>query len=370
MKIGILTSSRADYGIYKNLLELLSKDERFDLTLIVFGMHLQSKYGNTIDMVKKDNFGTIHKVKGMPTNDSIKDISSGYGQLIIDFSNYWNLNKFDCVFALGDRFEMSAAVQSGIPFEINFAHIHGGETTIGVLDNIYRHQISLASKIHFTSTSLFSKRVTDIVGNSKNIYNVGSLSVEKLDKNKLPSWTKVCKMFSIPNIPFILVTFHPETVGLDQNVKFVKVIKNSLNTISKRSHVVITQTNADASGNLYREMALNLKKDNPKSFSLIETFGKDNYFSAMKNCLFLLGNTSSGIVEAASFNKYVINVGDRQKGRLRSENVIDVSFSQMEIIDSSIDLLNKGEFDGNNIYKKENTSLQIINKIQKFIIHD
>ena len=141
MKIGILTSSRADYGIYRTLLKLLSKDDRFDLILIVFGMHLQPQHGSTVEFIKKDNFGIIHEVQGMPNKDSMKAISSGYGQLINNFSSYWDLNKFDCVFALGDRFEMSAAVQSGIPFEVFFAHIHGGETTFGAVDNIYRHQI-------------------------------------------------------------------------------------------------------------------------------------------------------------------------------------------------------------------------------------
>lgn len=363
MKIGILTSSRADYGIYRTLLKLLSKDDRFDLILIVFGMHLQPQHGSTVEFIKKDNFGIIHEVQGMPNKDSMKAISSGYGQLIINFSSYWDLNKFDCVFALGDRFEMSAAVQSGIPFEVCFAHIHGGETTFGAVDNIYRHQISLASKIHFTSTDFFSERVANIIGVSKNIYNVGSLSIEKLDLNKLPSWIKVCELFNIPNIPFVLVTFHPETIGLDQNIKFIKIIKNSLNAISKKIHIVITLANADASGILYRDLAFTLKKENSNYFSIIDNFGKDNYFSAMKNCQFLLGNTSSGIIEAASFNKYVINVGDRQKGRLRSENVIDVSFNEIEIINSSFLLMKKEKFTGINVYKKENTSTQIINKI-------
>lgn len=370
MKIAILSSSRADYGIYRNLLKLMSKDERFDLTIIVFGMHLQSKYGKTINMIKEDNFGVIDTVDGMPINDSIKDISSGYGQLIINFSNYWNENKFDCVFALGDRFEMSAAVQSGIPFEINFAHIHGGETTTGSLDNIYRHQISLASKIHFTSTSTFSKRVSKIVGTSKNIYDVGSLSLENLNLNKLPSWNKVCKIFNIPNVPFILVTFHPETVAIQQNINFIKVIENSLKTISNKIHVLITQTNADAAGNLYREMIINLKKQNSTSISIVENFGKDNYFSAMRNSNFLLGNTSSGIIEAASFNKYVVNVGNRQKGRFKSGNVVDVLFNEKKIVETAFDLLTKDDFNGSNVYKKENTSVEIINIIQKFINND
>ena len=143
IKIGVLTSSRADYGIYKPLLEKLSRDNRFNLIIIAFGMHLQKHHGFTISEIRRDNFGAIHTVLGMPDKDSPIEISKGYGALIINFSEYWSLNKFDHVFALGDRFEMSAAVQAGIPFEVNFSHIHGGETTLGAIDNIYRHQIKL-----------------------------------------------------------------------------------------------------------------------------------------------------------------------------------------------------------------------------------
>ncbi|WP_347174852.1 UDP-N-acetylglucosamine 2-epimerase [Polaribacter uvawellassae] len=363
MKIGVLTSSRADYGIYKPLLSKLSQDNRFDLFIIAFGMHLQPQHGNTIAAIENDDFGIIHKVKGMPTEDSVLDISKGYGEIIVEFSEYWYTNKFDYVFALGDRFEMSAAVQSGIPYEISFIHIHGGETTLGAVDNVYRHQITLASKIHFTATDFFAERVKNIIGDSKNVFSVGSLSLDNLEKVKLPKWTNVCDEFNIPITPFILVTFHPETVNIEQNIKYIDILKKSLSILSQNTHIVITLANADSNGSLYRGMAFELKNNKNNNITLIDSFGKINYFSAMKNCLFLLGNTSSGIIEAASFNKYVLNVGNRQKGRLKSKNTIDIPFSVNKIISNSIALMKKGQFHGVNIYKKENTSINIIEKI-------
>ena len=159
-------------------------------------------------------------------------------------------------------------------------------------------------------------------------------------------------------------------MAIQQNINFIKVIENSLKTISNKIHVLITQTNADAAGNLYREMIINLKKQNSTSISIVENFGKDNYFSAMRNSNFLLGNTSSGIIEAASFNKYVVNVGNRQKGRFKSGNVVDVLFNEKKIVETAFDLLTKDDFNGSNVYKKENTSVEIINIIQKFINND
>ena len=172
MKIGILTSSRADYGIYLPLLEKLKVHKRFHLEIIVFGMHLQSSQGNTVDEISNDGYNVIHKVGVMPEKDRVIDISKGYGNLVVDFAAFWSQNNFDVVFALGDRWEMSAAVQASIPFELKIAHIHGGETTLGATDNIYRHQITLASTYHFTAAEAFSDRVISILGSNKNVHTV------------------------------------------------------------------------------------------------------------------------------------------------------------------------------------------------------
>lgn len=366
MRIGVLTSSRADYGIYKKLLSKLSKDDRFELVIIAFGMHLIEEHGYTIEIIKNDNFGTIHKVEGMPINDSEMEIARGYGNLIVNFSEYWDKNKFDYVFALGDRFEMSAAVQATIPFNIKIAHLHGGETTLGAIDNIYRHQITLASKIHFVSSDLFSKKVEDIIGVKENVYNVGSLSIDGLEDLSLPSWKSVMKEFDIPFESFILVTFHPETIDLEKNKEYCEVIYKTLEEISINKYIVITMANADTMGSLYREISKKLKEKYPTRFSLIESFGKENYFSAMKASSFLLGNTSSGIIEAASFGKFVINVGARQLGRLQSGNTINVNFDKKQILKGIEEIEKDLLFKKPNKYYKKNTAKNIMEILKSY----
>lgn len=360
IKIAVLTSSRADYGIYKPLLELLKKKNCVELEIIAFGMHLQEHHGMTIDEIERDDYSQIHRVIGMPLLDSTEEIALGYGVLISEFSKFWVNHSYDWVLCLGDRFEMSAAVQSTIPFGLKLAHLHGGETTLGAIDNIYRHQISLASSLHLTAAEQFSNRLNQILDDSSSVHTVGALSIDGLEKMVLPKWELVSELFQIPNIPFVLVTFHPETVNLSKNIGYIEVLKEVLSNLSDSIHIVITLANADTMGSYYRAFSQELKQLNPEKFSIINSFGKMNYFSAMKSCDFMLGNTSSGIIEAASFNKYVVNVGSRQEGRMRNENVIDVPFDLNEI-NSAINKIKKSPvYKGINKYGGKNTSETIM----------
>jgi GDP/UDP-N,N'-diacetylbacillosamine 2-epimerase (hydrolysing) len=360
VKIGVLTSSRADYGIYLALLEKMKDDERFQVEIIAFGMHLQIRQGNTINEVINDGYNIIHKVGDMPERDTIIDISKGYGEMIIEFAHFWHENKFDLVFALGDRWEMSAAVQAAIPFELQIAHIHGGETTLGATDNIYRHQISLASNYHFTAAEEFSKRVTSILGSNKNVHTVGSISLENIDKLQLPSWDSVKERFDIPFDEFILVTFHPESVGASMNKHYAGVISNVLKSLSNEHNILVTKANSDAMGSLLNDCFQLLQEEHPGKIKLVSALGKLNYFKAMQQCTFMLGNTSSGIIEAASFAKYVVNVGDRQKGRLRNENIIDVPFDIVEILMAIKSVAERNHYRGLNKYVRMGTSDTII----------
>lgn len=367
MKIGILTSSRADYGIYVPLLNKIKKDDFFKLEIIAFGSHLSTTHGLTIKEIVNDDFEIIHKVHTSFYNDSEKGISASYGEIIISFSKFWNDNKYDLVFCLGDRYEMSAAVQASIPFNLRLAHIHGGETTLGAIDNIYRHQITLASHIHLVASQKFLNKVIDLIGTTRNIYNVGSLSLDGLNKIKLPLWSEVQESFEIPKREFILATFHPETIDVNANYFFVDIICEVLNLLSNNYHVIITLPNADTKGSLYRESFLKLKEKKSKNFTLINSFGKFNYFAAMKASKVILGNSSSSIIEAPSFGKYVINVGKRQLGRLRSKNVIDVSYNTDEIINGVKIAISKGLYEGVNEYYMPNTASNIINIIKNDI---
>jgi GDP/UDP-N,N'-diacetylbacillosamine 2-epimerase (hydrolysing) len=364
MKIGILTSSRADYGIYIPLLEELKKDIFFNLHIIAFGTHLSKKHDYTIKNIIKDEYKIIHKINTFINDDSQKGIVDSYSKTISEFSKFWNKNRFDLVFCLGDRFEMSAAVQSSIPFGIMLAHVSGGETTLGAIDNIYRHQITVASKIHFVSTNFNLKKVVQITGNSNNVYNVGSLSLSNIKLFKPTDKSTFFNKFGIKNEPYILVTFHPETVSVEANILYAKEISKALSEICKEVNIIITMPNADTLGSVYRKEINNLKYNNPNSILLIENFGKKHYFNAMYYSLLLLGNTSSGIIEAASFGKYVINVGDRQKGRTQSLNVYNVNFDSKNIIKSVFKLILQNSYSGKNIYYKKHTAKKIVARLK------
>lgn len=360
MRIGVLTSSRADYGIYQPLLQKLSSDSRFNLEIIAFGMHLQENQGNTIDNIRKDGYSKIHTLGIMPEKDGIFDISLGYGQLVSDFARFWREHTFDLIFALGDRWEMSSAVQASIPFELKIAHIHGGETTLGATDNIYRHQISLASIYHFTAAEPFSERLRALIGTNDGIHTVGAISLEEIESMQLPEWSEIKSQFKISFDEFILVTFHPESVGASRNVDYAQIAFTVLEKLSREYNILITGTNSDVMGSVFNQQFERLQELNPTKVKLVYTLGRLNYFKAIEQSSFMLGNTSSGIVEAASFKKWVVNVGDRQKGRLRNENVIDVAFETEKILEALVQVSQQDPYLGDNKYVKTGTTNMII----------
>ena len=364
MKIGVLTSSRADFGIYLPLLQKMKNDSFFEIDIIAFGTHLSKMHGFTISEIVENNFKNIHKLSTLLTNDYVDSIVTSYGLTIIKFSHFWQLYKFDLVLCLGDRFEMSAAVQAGIPFGVKFAHIHGGETTIGAIDNIYRHQISLASKIHFTSNDLYSKRVSQLINSNKNIINVGSLSLNDIETFEPIKKEIFYDILNITKEDFALINIHPETINIESNKQYAFEIYKALRKLLSNIYLVITMPNADTLGSVFRDVIKQLHKEFPNNIIIIENFGKINYFNAMYYSKILIGNTSSGIIEAASFGKYVVNIGDRQKGRVKSENIFETPFAESDIINSVNQALIRGKYLGTNIYYKSGTVDLIINYLK------
>ena len=366
MKIGVLTSSRADYGIYLPLLEYLKSDSFFVLEIIAFGTHLSKSHGFSVNTIERDGYERIHRISSLLSNDDEQSISTSYGLTVLKFTDFWVANTYDLVLCLGDRFEMSAAVQAGIPFGIKFAHIHGGETTLGAIDNIFRHQITLASVLHFTAADDFKEKIITLLGRDDGVFVVGSISLDNIEFFEPLEKQEFYEMYSLPNEDYALVTFHPETVGSERNYLFAAEMKKALEQLSKDLYLVISMPNADTLGSIFREEMIKLKSNYPKRISLIENFGKINYFTAMHYAKLLLGNTSSGIIEAASFGKYVVNVGDRQKGRAQSSNVIDSPFYADTIFQAVQKVEGLGIFKGENIYHKNGVVIAIVKYIKQF----
>jgi GDP/UDP-N,N'-diacetylbacillosamine 2-epimerase (hydrolysing) len=366
MRIGVLTSSRADYGIYLPLLLKLKTDPFFELEIIAFGTHLSKFHGFTITEIEQNEYNTVHKISSLLSNDDEQSITTSYGLTVVKFADFWQSNKYDLVFCLGDRFEMSAAVQAGIPFGVKFAHIHGGETTLGAIDNIYRHQITIASILHITAASSFSEKIIELIGSSNGVHTVGSLSLDGIESFKPIEKSLFYNRFKIPNQEFALVTFHPETISTQSNEEYALEMRLALAQIAKSLFLIITMPNADTMGSVYRKEIAKLKEEYSDSILLVDNFGKGNYFSAMYYSKVLIGNTSSGIIEAASFGKYVVNVGDRQKGRLQSSNVLNAKFDSDDMFEKTMVALNMGEYCQGNLYEKEGTAQEIITVIKKY----
>lgn len=364
MRIGVLTSSRADFGIYLPLLNELRKDNYFKISLIVFGTHLSQEHGYTLHEIIENGFEPQFVFDPVLFGDSPTDIAKTITATFNQFDDFWsnNYQSFDLIICLGDRYEMFAAVASGIPFGIKYCHIHGGETTEGAIDNIYRHSITLASHIHFTATDFFSERVKSIIDCNENIFTIGSLSLDGVMKAQYLSELEFFHKWNVDlRTPSILVTVHPETVAFQDVEIHTYELSKILIELSKVYQILITMPNADTNSNIIRNM-INQSLRNQNNIFVFENLGKQSYFSAMKFCSFMLGNTSSGIIEAASFKRYVINLGKRQKGRLISKNVLNSNFSLDQIMDCIKKIAADNYiFKGENLYYKQDVVINIIN---------
>lgn len=365
MKIGLLTSSRADYSIYRPLIKAIMSDAYFTLEIIAFGTHLSKSHGSTVETIEADGFDVPHRFHTYPEDDSPRAIAQSMAKTIMEFSGFWHQYKFDLVFCLGDRYEMFAACASSLPFNIKLAHIHGGEQTLGAIDDAFRHSISHMSSYHFTAAEPYRKRVVALKGSDANIFNVGSLSIDNLKTVNFYSISELRERFGVDlSKPTILITLHPETASYEKNETYVSEVIAALDEI-EGFQFVITMPNADTMGNLIRRK-LKAFIERTRNAIGVESFGTVGYISCMKHASFLLGNTSSGYIEASFFPKYVIDLGDRQKGRIVTANIYRCPIVKSEILKAVDHYRNVKLAEQVDIYGRGDTSAQIV-KILKLL---
>jgi GDP/UDP-N,N'-diacetylbacillosamine 2-epimerase (hydrolysing) len=331
MRIGVLTSSRADYSIYLPLLRRLKGDSFFEVEVIVFGTHLSPSHGMTVDAIAADGFENLIRVDTHIESEHPRDLSKAMAKTLSAFADLWSSVRFDLVFCLGDRYEMFSACAASVPFNIPLAHIHGGERTEGAIDEVFRHSITHMSQLHFASTELYKERILELKGKDALAYNVGALSYDNLKSLELLSKEEFKSRFGIDlNLPTILITFHPETVGYSNNVSHMDELVSALGETGDY-RLVITMPNADTTGQMVRRRWMDFAAGSDR-VHLIESFGTIGYLSCMKHCSFMLGNTSSGFLEAGFFPKYVVNIGSRQKGRIVTENIMSCPIEKAAIL--------------------------------------
>lgn len=359
MKVGVLTSSRADYGIYQPLLRKLNKDPFFETEVIAFGTHLLERYGRTVDRIYEDGF-IVTEISGTMSQGDLPDnIANSMAATMKAFGDLYSRNHYDLIFALGDRYEMFSAVAATAPFNIPVAHIHGGETTLGAIDNAFRHSITSFSKYHFTSHDLYRNRVIEISGGNEHVYTVGALSIDNLRQIQLLEVPEFKETYGIDlSIPTILFTFHPETVKFERNKAYITEILNALRELDLYQ-IIVTMPNADTMGLMIRDEIIGAKAYIPQMI-IVESFGSLGYLSAMKHCSFMLGNTSSGFVEASFFSKPVINLGERQRGRIMTQNIFSVPIRTDAIIQAVKRVEKSAPVNVGSIYGTGNATASII----------
>jgi GDP/UDP-N,N'-diacetylbacillosamine 2-epimerase (hydrolysing) len=315
---------------------VLQEHPEIRLQIIAFGTHTSNEFGYTIDAIRADGFLVELQLPCILDGTSPFSIAQSIANTVEQFSVIWAKVNTDLIICLGDRYEMFSAVTASVPFSIPVAHIHGGETTLGAIDNIFRHSLSHMSRLHFTCTEEYRERVIALTGSRKYVFNTGALSIDNIQSLHLLSIAEFRKQFGVDlGNPTLLTTFHPETVSYKRNEEYGKILADSLDELSDQFQVLITMPNADTMGNVIRNALQSLVTRNNKNKILaFENLGTIGYLSAMKHCAMLVGNTSSGFVEASFFPKWVVNLGSRQEGRLLTENIRTIAIEQSEIINT------------------------------------
>ena len=341
IKIIIITSTRADFGIFSNLIELIKKDNNFQLKIIATGSHISKRYGSTIKEIEENKIKVAKKVNILSKDDSNLGILKSSSNAVFKLGRVLNNLKPDMMLILGDRYEILSAAQAGVILQIPIVHFHGGELTLNSYDNYFRHAISKLSNIHFVSTNKYRNRLIKMGESPRNVFNVGSISLEKIKDIKLYKKDEIQKKFKIKLLNnIILFTFHPETLNLRDLKQQIDISINSLKSI-KNTTILITIPNHDSGSNKIISTLKNICKKEKKFSFFFSSLGRKMYFSCINYSNLIVGNSSSGVIEVPSFKKYSINLGDRQKGREMSESVISVNFNQKKIKKVIKNYLNK-----------------------------
>lgn len=373
-RIGIMTGTRAEYGLLKPLMQEINKDNDLELYLIVSGMHLSPEFGMTYKEVEEDGFQINAKVEMLLSSDSPAGISKSIGLGVIGFADEFQRAELDMLILLGDRYEVLSAAICAMVMRIPIAHLHGGELTEGAIDEGIRHSITKMSYLHFTSTEQYRNRVIQLGENPERVFYVGALGVENIKKINLMTKEELERSihFEIDENT-VIVTYHPVTL---ENNTVEEQFLNLLEVLDRNPKIrmIFTKANADTNGRIVNELIDKYAAQNSERACAFMSLGQKRYLSALKYCRIVIGNSSSGIIEAPSFGKPIINIGDRQKGRICADSVINCGYTQQEIQQAMETALTE-EFENKarncrNPYEKENTAANIISVIKDYLLND
>lgn len=329
--ICVITATRAEYGLLKPLIELIDKSDKLNLQILVTGAHLSPEFGLTYKAIEEDDFHIDKKVEMLLSSDTSIGIVKSMGVGMLGFADSFECLNPDAVVILGDRYEMLSAASAASVFKIPIIHLHGGEITEGAYDDSFRHAITKLSHIHFTSTEEHRMRVIQLGENPKNVYNFGAIGLDNIFRLNLLTKKELESSLGIQFKKYnYQVTFHPETLSSLSSAEQFKILLEVIEE-QEDSLFVFTKANADTDGRVINDMIDDFVGKHPEMAKAYTSLGSLRYLSLLKQCDAIIGNSSSGIIEAPSLNIATINIGDRQKGRIQSDSVFNCGVDYQQI---------------------------------------
>ena len=367
-KIGVVSVGRSDFGLLYPLIKTLNKNKKFKTLLFAGGGHFSKFSGTTKNEIINKKLRIDYKINCSVEDDSKSSVNKSISKAIDQFSRHFKKSNIEFVVLLGDRYEMLGAALSARNLGLKIFHIGGGCTTLGALDNMYRHNISIMSDYHFVDLKEYKNKLIKFGINKNKIFTIGSfgaanvLDAKSNDKKELFNNLKIGN-----NKKIILFTYHPTTAMIKNDINFIKTVLEYLKITDYQT--IISNPNEDFSRNQITKLFKKYK--NIKNFKFYKNLGHENYASLLQNSNLMIGNSSSGILEAASFNLPVLNLGLRQKGRIASKNVFNIENFNKERIENKINYLIKlknKRYKIKNIYYKKNTYNICAKLITKIIL--
>jgi GDP/UDP-N,N'-diacetylbacillosamine 2-epimerase (hydrolysing) len=372
-KISILTATRAEYGLLKPIIENLSLVEDFDVCVVVTGAHLSPEFGLTYKEIERDGIDIDKKIEILLSADTPSAISKSMGIAMISFADYFDRLKPNMLIVLGDRYETLAVATVAMNQRIPIAHLYGGEATEGLIDESIRHSITKMSYLHFTSTEKYRERVIQLGEEPTRVFYVGAIGVENIKNEKLMTKLELEESlgWTLSN-DYAVVTFHPVTLESESSSEQIRQLLKALD-LNQDFQYIFTKGNSDADGRIINQMIDEYVSthSNCKAFT---SLGAIRYLSAIKHSSMAIGNSSSGIIEVPSFKIPTVNIGDRQKGRMQANSIINCE-PQFKDIDLAIKKAISPNFQKQlnkvtNPYEKVDTATSIVNKIKDFVSTD
>jgi GDP/UDP-N,N'-diacetylbacillosamine 2-epimerase (hydrolysing) len=329
-KIAFFTTTRAEFGILTPLIKKIEHEPELDYLLFVGGMHLAEEYGNTISEIRYQKFKIYSTFDYLLNNDTPESLVKSLGIAHWQLSNIFSKFEFDFVCIVGDRFELLTIITNGILFNKPIIHLHGGETTMGAIDEQIRHMVTKASHLHFVSCEKYAENIRKLAEPDFRIFNTGALAVDNIKSLSKISKQTLFKNLNIKtNLPTVILTYHPVT--MEFNLSIEEQMKNIFKALDAfQLQVIVTSPNIDVGSETVMKMIRNEMKNENRYY--FQSLGMEIYLNLIPHCSFVIGNSSSGILEVPFFKIPTINIGDRQAGRIKHESIIDTDYSSKSII--------------------------------------